>query len=144
MTTTEIDTRAQHAQELFKQGYNCSQSVFAACADIYGITDEALALRLAASFGGGLGRMRLTCGTACGMFLLAGLENGSATPHDNAGKMANYDLVQDLAAQFKAQYGSLTCSDLLGLTPCPACHKAPCSEMVGEAVRIFLRTINKD
>ena len=69
MTEQEITKRVERAKALFKQGFNCSQAVFAACADIYGIEDEALALRLAASFGGGIGRMRQTCGAACGMFL---------------------------------------------------------------------------
>lgn len=142
MDTAQIEKRAQDAMELFRQGYNCSQAVFAACADLYGINDNALALRLAASFGGGIGRMRATCGAACGMFLLAGLQNGSATPHDNEGKMANYALVQQLAAQYKERYGSLICAELLGLQPCADCHKAPCVEMVGEAVRIFLTTTN--
>ena len=113
MKEEEIEKRAQRAVELFKQGFNCSQAVFASCADLYGITDEQLALRLSASFGGGMGRMRLVCGAASGMFLLAGLHNGSFTPHDNEGKMANYALVQDLAGQFKNTYGSLICAEFL-------------------------------
>ena len=162
MTNEEIETRAQRAIDLFKQGYNCSQAVFTACADMYGITDESLALRLSASFGGGMGRMRLVCGAASGMFMLAGLQNGSATPHDNNGKMANYAFVQHLAGEFKAKYGSLICAELLGLAPngstmeyLPAealrpkpeertqqyYEKRPCSEMVAEAVRIYLRNI---
>jgi C_GCAxxG_C_C family probable redox protein len=152
MTEQEIEKRAERAVELFKQGFNCSQAVFASCADLYGITDEQLALRLSASFGGGMGRMRLVCGAASGMFLLAGLENGSCTPHDNAGKMANYALVQDLAGQFKGKYGSLICAELLGLAPKPSdpkpaerteqyYEKRPCPEMIAEAVRIVLRTL---
>ena len=86
MTKEDIEVRVARAKELFHQGFNCSQSVFAACADLYGIEDEALALRLSASFGGGIGRMRQTCGAACGLFMLAGLENGSATPGDAEGK----------------------------------------------------------
>ena len=163
MKSEEIERRAERAVELFKQGFNCSQAVFAACADIYGIKDEQLALRLSASFGGGTGRMRMTCGAANGMFLLAGLHNGSATPHDNDGKMANYALVQQLAGEFKNTYGSLICAELLGLAPrnsslpfregagvgssprpedrTPAYYeKRPCVEMVAEAVRIYLRT----
>lgn len=144
MTDQQIEQRAQRAMELFRNGYNCAQAVFASCADLYGIDDESLALRLAASFGGGMGRMRLTCGAASGMFLLAGLHNGSATPHDNEGKLVNYALVRQLADAFRQTYGSLTCSELLGLTPmpadAPACKKAPCGEMVAEAVRIYLRT----
>ncbi|MCQ2312127.1 MAG: C-GCAxxG-C-C family protein [Paludibacteraceae bacterium] len=161
MTTNEIESRVAKAQELFKQGFNCSQSVFAACADLYGITDKTLALRLSASFGGGIGRMRLTCGAACGMFLLAGLESGSSTPGDAEGKKRNYELVQRLAADFKAEHGSITCADLLGLTsaanPTPLhlysstpsertteyYHKRPCVEMVGDAVRIYLTRLNE-
>ena len=75
------EDRISRAIENFKKGYNCSQSVVAAFADLYGI-DEATALRMSASFGGGIGRMRLTCGTACGMFMLAGLETGSTAPSD--------------------------------------------------------------
>lgn len=153
MTEQEIQQRVDKAVALFKQGFNCSQSVFAACADLYGINDEALALRLSASFGGGIGRMRQTCGAACGMFLLAGLHNGSATPHDADGKKQNYALVQDLAAQFKAENGSLICSELLGIAPKQQdpqpeartdayYQKRPCVEMVATAVRIFLSTID--
>ena len=148
MTTQEIESRAQKAQDLFKQGFNCSQAVFASCADLYGIHDEQLALRLAASFGGGTGRMRMTCGAANGMFMLAGLHNGSATPHDSEGKMANYAFVQQLAGEFKAKYGSLVCAELLGLAPKPQApkpeertpqyyEKRPCAEMIAEAVRIY-------
>ena len=57
--------RIEKAVALFKEGYNCSQSVVAAYADLYGFTSEQ-ALRMAASFGGGIGRMRETCGAACG------------------------------------------------------------------------------
>ena len=162
MTNDEIETRAQRAVDLFKQGFNCSQSVFAACADLYGVTDEQLALRLSASFGGGMGRMRLVCGAASGMFMLAGLHNGSATPHDNEGKMANYAFVQKLAGEFKGKYGSLICAELLGLAPKGQCdvkldldprpaertpeyyEKRPCSEMIAEAVRIYLKGINSN
>lgn len=155
MTEQEIQQRVERAKELFHQGFNCSQAVFAACADIYGIEDEALALRLAASFGGGIGRMRQTCGAACGMFMLAGLENGSAIEGDTEGKKQNYALVQSLAEKFKQENGSLICSELLGIAPKPQdpapearteayYRKRPCVEMVASAVRIFLESkVNK-
>ena len=54
-----MEDRIQKAVELFKSGYNCSQSVVAAFADMYGFTQEQ-ALRMSASFGGGIGRMRET------------------------------------------------------------------------------------
>lgn len=149
MTNQEIEQRVERAKTLFRQGFNCSQSVFAACADLYGIEDQALALRLSASFGGGIGRMRQTCGAACGMFMLAGLENGSAVEGDAEGKKQNYALVQELAFKFTSENGSLICSELLGIAPKPQdpqpearteayYQKRPCIEMVATAVRIFL------
>ena len=70
-----VEERVERGKEWFKKGYNCSQAVVAAYADVYDL-DINLALRMAASFGGGIGRMRLTCGTVSGMGILAGLENG--------------------------------------------------------------------
>lgn len=154
MTNEQIEARAQRAVELFRQGFNCSQAVFASCADLYDITDEQLALRLSASFGGGMGRMRLVCGAVSGMAMLTGLHNGSCTTHDTEGKMANYAFVQQLAGGFKNKYGSLICAELLGLAPKPQepkpaertpeyYEKRPCPEMIAEAVRIYLRSINE-
>lgn len=158
LTSEKIEARVAYGMALFRQGYNCSQSVFAACADLYGIADEAFALRIAASFGGGIGRMRQTCGAACGMFLLAGLENGCATAGDAEGKKQNYALVQSLAGAFKAEHGSLICAELLGLapratnaptdpTPAPRTEeyykKRPCVETVGNAIRIYLTEISQ-
>ena len=142
------EDRVAKAIALFKEGYNCSQSVVAAFADEYGFTREQ-ALRMAASFGGGIGRMRETCGAACGMFLLAGLETGATEGSDREGKAANYALVQELAEEFKRRNGALRCADLLGLskkepvisTPEARTEqyyaKRPCVKIVEEAAKIW-------
>lgn len=142
------EQRVLRAVELFKMGYNCAQSVTAAFADEYGYTEEQ-ALKMSASFGGGIGRMRETCGAACGMFILAGLETGSADPTDREGKAANYAFVQELAEEFRRENGSLICAELLGLRerkpqePNPeertAAYyaKRPCAQMVETAARIW-------
>ena len=110
-----MEDRIKRAVELFKEGFNCSQAVCAAFADMYGYTQEQ-ALQMSASFGGGIGRMRMTCGAACGMFLLAGLHKGCTEGADRAGKEANYKLVQQLADEFSRRNGSLICAELLGLS----------------------------
>ena len=146
----EYEERTERAAALFREGYNCSQSVVAAFADLYGFTREQ-ALRMSASFGGGIGRMRQTCGAACGLFLLAGLETGATEGADREGKSRNYAVVQELAAKFKAENGSLVCAELLGLKPAaaqasrpaaeprtPAYYaKRPCAKMVESAARLF-------
>ena len=58
----QIEKRIDVASELFASGFNCAQSVVAAFADLYGV-DRDLALRMAAPFGGGIGRMREICGS---------------------------------------------------------------------------------
>ena len=144
-----MEDRIELAVSLFKEGYNCSQSVVAAFADMYGFTREQ-ALRMSASFGGGIGRMRQTCGAACGLFLVAGLETGCTEGSNREGKEANYKLVQQLAQEFKQRNGSLICAQLLGLdksAPTPATPEArtaeyykkrPCVKMVEEAARIWV------
>jgi C_GCAxxG_C_C family probable redox protein len=108
------EERIRRAEELFMQGFNCSQAVVAAFADIYGYTEEQ-ALRMSAGFGAGIGRMRLSCGAFNAMALLAGLDCGSVTPGDREGKSYNYKVVQELAARFKEEHGSIICSELLKL-----------------------------
>lgn len=144
-----LEDRIQKAVEHFMSGYNCSQSVVAAFADMYGFTSEQ-ALRMSASFGGGIGRMRETCGAACGMFLLAGLETGATEAADRQGKAANYAVVQELAAEFKKRNGSMICRELLGLKKSVAVStqpeernsqyyaKRPCARMVEEAAKIWV------
>lgn len=148
------EERIARAVELFKSGYNCSQSVVAAFADMYGLTEEQ-ALKVSASFGGGIGRMRETCGAACGMFILAGLQYGSTDPKDAAGKGENYRIVQELAEKFKAANGFLKCRDLLGLdketkeSHQPAERNAnyyakrPCAQIVEEAAKIWAEEMEK-
>ena len=145
--------RVEKAVELFKSGYNCSQSVVAAFADMYGFTQEQ-ALRMSASFGGGIGRMRQTCGAACGMFLLAGLEKGAVDGKDREGKAANYALVQQLAEEFRKRNGSMICAELLGLkkpegSSMPEARtelyyaKRPCANMVEEEAAIWAEYLEK-
>lgn len=113
-----MESRREKARELFLEGYNCSQAVFVAYADKYGI-DKELALKLSASFGGGMGRMREVCGAVSGMAMVAGMETGQTKPKDSDAKKANYDMVQKLARRFQEEYGSIICKELLGLVPMP-------------------------
>ena len=148
------EERIEKAVALFKEGYNCSRSVVAAFADQYGFTREQ-ALRMSASFGGGIGRMRETCGAACGLFMLAGLETGAIEGADRDGKARNYAVVQELAEEFKRRNGALKCADLLGLSKkepivsTPEARtsqyyaKRPCVKMVEEAARIWCEYLEK-
>lgn len=142
------ESRVEQAVAAFHEGYNCSQAVFSTYADLFGI-DRDTALRLSASFGGGMGRLRQVCGAVSGMFLLNGLLNGSTDPTDREAKKYNYERVQQLAAAFKEENGSIVCADLLagcGLSadryPDPSrrdeayYRKRPCAELVRCCARL--------
>lgn len=179
----ETERRVRIATDYFRQGYNCSQSVALTFADLYGIPLPLMA-HLSASFGGGIGRMRETCGSALGMFMLAGLEVTNVDdkpelsncgfhqvewPNSQTGypnqelKKKNYEVVQRLAADFRAQTGSIICKELLGLnkkradgtipeipivaTPEPRTdeyyRKRPCIRMVETATRIYMNYLRE-
>lgn len=108
------NSRKERAIENFMSGYNCSQSVFEAYSDLFGF-DKETALKISASFGAGIGRMRETCGTVCAMFMIAGMFTGCTTADCPSGKKTNYDTVQELAQIYKEKYGSIVCRELLGL-----------------------------
>lgn len=115
MERKTMESRVEQAGTLFKEGYNCSQSVFAAYADLFGM-DRKTALKVSASFGGGIGRMREVCGAANGMFLVAGMLTGATEGKDQTAKKNNYEVVQRLAAEFKKENGgTYICRELLGL-----------------------------
>ena len=63
-----MNKREELARQAFKEGYNCSQAMVAAFSDLMGM-DKKTALRLASSFGGGMGRMREVCGAVTGKIM---------------------------------------------------------------------------
>jgi len=142
-----MSERSEKAKELFKSGYNCSQSVLGVFAEELGMNFET-AMKISSSFGGGMGRMREVCGTVSGMFMACGLMFGPSDNSDPKAKGELYKKIQELAGRFKAQNGSIICRELLeGVTasnsPIPSertadyYKKRPCVELVGDAVEIF-------
>ena len=150
MTNEELDERVNRAVDYFMQGYGCCQSVVAAFADLYGL-DDTLAKKIAAGFGGGVGRMRMMCGAVSGIVMLVGLDCGQTEGSDSEGKSACYKVVQDLLAKSKAENGSVICAEILGIQgheKAPNSYVAsprtaeyykmrPCAAKVESAARIF-------
>ena len=106
--------RPDKAEELFRKGYNCSQSVFAAFADELGMSVEEAA-KIASPFGAGFGKLREVCGAVSGMTLAAGYLKGYGDPADYESKKELYRLIQKMCAEFKEREGTIICRDLLGL-----------------------------
>lgn len=152
--TASGETKGEAADRLFRMGYNCCQSVACAFAPEMGLPTETVA-RLACGFGGGIGRLRETCGAVSGMVLVAGMLRGYSDPGAVDEKTESYALIQTLAAKFRAANGSLICRELLGLdavqtpdTPPQAeartaeyYEKRPCPELCRMAAQILADTL---
>lgn len=148
--TPELEARVQRAVDNFMQGYGCCQSVVAAFADLYDL-DDTMAKRIAAGFGGGVGRMRMMCGAVSGIVILAGLDRGQIDGADRKGKSMCYKVVQEQLDEFKVQNGSVVCAELLGLKGHEKAQSSyvasprtveyyktrPCAAKVESAARIF-------
>ncbi len=149
------ETISDKAAGLFMQGYNCGQAVLVAFSQRYGISKEQ-ASRMAAAFGGGIGRQRMTCGTVLSLAVLAGLEEGNGSPDDKEAMLRSFKLIQRMTEEFKAAYGSAVCGEILGLkgfakaegpatnAPVPDRYKGrPCALKVRLAATIFERYLNE-
>ena len=150
MTDNELEERVQRAVDYFMAGYGCCQSVAAAFSDLYGL-DETMAKRIAAGFGGGVGRLRMMCGAVSGIVILVGLDCGQTDGSDREGKSACYKVVQDLLEKFRQENGSIICAEILGLKGHDRAHctyeasprtaeyykTRPCAAKVESAARIF-------
>lgn len=156
LTEQQLDERVARAVENFMAGYGCCQSIVAAFADLYGL-DDTLAKKIAAGFGGGVGRLRMMCGAVSGIVMLVGLHCGQTEGSDREGKSACYKVVQELLEQSRQQNGSLICAEILGLkgyekascsyiaSPRTAEYykSRPCAAKVESAARIFADFLKK-
>ncbi len=135
-----MNNRIEKAEALFRGGCNCSQAVFAAFADEFGM-DEDLARRVACGLGGGVGRMREVCGAVTAAAMVLGMRFGPD-------KTAAYPAIQDFCARFRSEAGSIVCRELLAGTGATVggapeartpgyYRKRPCVELVKLAVGLL-------
>ena len=139
-------TKREIGENLFKEGYNCAQSVAAAFAADINMSQEDV-LKISAPFGGGFGRLREVCGAVSGMMIVLGKLEGNSEADDQK-KKEIYEKAQFLINKFKEENGSFICRELLNLDhksdePTPEKRtetyykKRPCVEIVGIACDIL-------
>ena len=102
--------RSQHAGELFLSGYNCAQSVLLSFADDLKFSKE-LAQKMAAGFGGGMGKQQETCGAVTGAIMVLGLLKGEEVNNNDELKAAAYGSVKELSQEFIAAYKTTQCRE---------------------------------
>ena len=110
-----MESRREQAMQNFQEGYNCAQAVVMAYRDFFPPHALDTILSLASPFGGGMGRLREVCGTVSGAFIVLGSIYGFNVPGDSEKKKILYGKMQEFAALFEKENGSIICRDLLGL-----------------------------
>ncbi|MBN1441025.1 MAG: C_GCAxxG_C_C family protein [Anaerolineales bacterium] len=108
--------RAEQAADFMRSGFNCAQSVMKTFASELGLPEEA-AVKMAAPFGGGMGRNGCVCGAVSGAACVLGARYGFTDPTDTAARLKAYAMVTALIERFKQENGSMMCRDLLGIDP---------------------------
>lgn len=131
----------EKALELFRNNFNCAQSVFTAFSEDYGLPRET-ALKIASGLGGGV-RCGEVCGAAAGAVLVIGLKNGHSQLGDTEAKTLCNQETAEFMRRFMERNGNCTCRELLGvdlskLDPAEAAQKRStfqtiCTDLVSGA-----------
>jgi C_GCAxxG_C_C family probable redox protein len=106
-------SRSENAKEMFLSGYNCAQSVVLSFAGDLKFSKE-LAQKMAAGFGGGMGKQQETCGAITGAIMILGLMKGEEVNNNEELKIATYGSVKELTSKFVAEYKTTNCRELIG------------------------------
>lgn len=140
--------RKEYAKQLFYEGYACSQAIVMAFSDLVDVDQEQLK-KLSLPFGGGIGRLRLTCGAFNGMIMVASLLFSNYEDVEE-NKIKTYEIVQELAKRFEEVHTTLSCEKILELAQIdiqiggsPEARtdeyykKRPCGKVVYQAAKIL-------
>jgi C_GCAxxG_C_C family probable redox protein len=101
------------ALDIFKNNFSCSQAVFAAFSEDYGLPRET-ALKIASGLGGGV-RCGEVCGAATGAVLVIGLKNGQSQSGDIETKELCNKQTAEFMKSFREQNKSCLCREILGI-----------------------------
>ena len=104
--------KSEHARELFLSGYNCAQSVVLAFAEDLKFSKE-LAQKMAAGFGGGMGKQQETCGAVTGGIMVLGLLRGELVNNNDDLKESTYFSVKEFTQKFVSEFNTTSCRDLI-------------------------------
>ena len=119
-----------------------------AFSDVVNINKEILS-KISLPFGGGLGRLRLTCGAVSGMAMILGLVF-TYPANEKDSKLKVYEITRELVSKFEKQNGSIICKELLEGSNLKVevagkpeersneyYQKRPCDELVYDAAKIL-------
>lgn len=99
------------AVQYYENGYKCSQAVFAAFAEQFGVTEKQ-ALQIGACFGGGMCKGEV-CGACTGALMVLGIKYGQFDLSDTESRAQSGTMAVKFLDEFEKRKGSYICRDLL-------------------------------
>lgn len=140
-----MSDRVKNAEEFFSKGYVCSQAVFAAYSDLFGL-DKEIAFRIGNGFGGGIARKQEICGAVSGAIMVIGLKYGKTQPDDMVSHEDTYKKVDYFYKSFIERNKSTNCREILGCDLIIAKEKglfsSVCRKCVIDAAEIIENLLN--
>jgi C_GCAxxG_C_C family probable redox protein len=140
--------RKELAKQYFYDGYACYQAIVLAFSDLLNMDKEQL-IKVSLPFGGGIGRLRLTCGAFSGMLIVVSLLFSNYEDVEE-NKIKTYEIVQELAKRFEEVHTTLSCEKILELAQIDIqiggspeartdeyYRKRPCGKIVYQAAEIL-------
>jgi len=135
------------AKSYFYKGYSCAQAIALAFKEYFVDIDEKTILKISSPFGGGLGRLRQTCGAFSSIALVLGYIYGNDS-NDSKKKEEIYKRVQELSKSFINEFGTLSCKQILNIKDNNISYipskrteeyykSRPCAYVIGFAARIL-------
>ena len=140
------------AVQYYEKGYMCSQAVFAAFAEEFGITEKQ-ALQIGACFGGGMNKGEV-CGACTGALMVLGMKYGQFDLLDTESRAKGGAMAVRFLDEFAKRKGSYICREILGCdlrTEEGRTHARAnglfgklCPEMVRTAAEILIEMLGGD
>lgn len=96
----------------FNEGFSCSQAILSTFGEELNL-DKNTAMKIADGFGGGMGRMALTCGAVTGAFMVIGVKYGRISADDREAKQKTTQLVRKFTKKFKEKNKTIVCKELM-------------------------------
>ena len=101
-----------NSKDMFKEGYNCAQSVFVPFA-LKQKVDKNMALKLMSPYGGGIAGTDNLCGAVTGGISVIGLKIGHSSSEDIETKQLCSTVTKKFIEEFKHLHGSIHCTPLI-------------------------------
>jgi len=138
----ELNLRARNtAGDYFKEGFNCTESIFMTFREILAPDLDPSLVRLFTGFGSGLGEAGCLCGALTGSVAAINLVLGRTTKEED--RSPAYQITQEFHDRFEAKFGA-TCCRILNVHPFETReHLTTCLKITGNTAKMLMEFLQE-